>query len=773
MDTTAEFSDRISADPTRKWEAGRYCWQALASLSISDTGLDIVNAPLVPKDSHAISLQEYWRRDCATGRVRSDQELLDSGELIAGPDRTFYHLLHLPLHYAGLHELPTAKTDDAAAIHARCRMLVAERIASAERAGDANEQVAWLQGVVLAGEIIADLASRQCRIILDDALFGSLQTVDSVAFNAVSFRKAVFSKGLLCRDATFERDVDFAGARFGGWTEFIGTRFTSDAVFDDCVFASGACFNAIDCARRLYFRKTAFHSIAKFNESRLSEAGFAGARFKNIADFTSVSFGGVGDFQGVVFSGRTTFTSSKFQDDVLFKNVEVGTEGALVLDAAVVAGQADFSDLHCNGDLMAQAFDCCGPCTFFNARLSVLEMNGARFASGVNLQQIKVDSNVNARTLYVQGAAINFRYVDCQGWVDFGHSIFDCDALFQGTTFHLWSSFDEVQFRKEMKFELCTFKRIVYFTQITWPVLFRHRNRVFDKVIFEQLANFHKSGFRSFSAFDGARFDQGIRLDKVDEDTANARFTRELEEIRDLKSWEKVESRSKPGTRKGLRFRRIREDRANAELLQRRENYLEELENACRLLKQQMEMQSDKTREQLFYRFELLARRAQRTTPWLERRFSDLYRNLSDYAGSQVKPIVWLVVVWMTFAVAYAGFVGYTELNPAQTRPVTNAGFDLFKEAAWRRVTPSELVLQSAALSASRIFPFGAFEDVSKNFGNRLECKTAEGDPMPHCVWEQPLKAFAFRALATLQSFIALILAFLFGLSVRRRFQIS
>ena len=70
--------------------------------------------------------------------------------------------------------------------------------------------------------------------------------------------------------------------------------------------------------------------------------------------------------------------------------------------------------------------------------------------------------------------------------------------------------------------------------------------------------------------------------------------------------------------------------------------------------------------------------------------------------------------------------------------------------------------LKSIEMAASRIFPFGAFEDVSKSwFANLTKRGVTTGTVL------------VARSMASLQSLIALLLIFLFGLAVRRRFKVG
>jgi len=138
------------------------------------------------------------------------------------------------------------------------------------------------------------------------------------------------------------------------------------------------------------------------------------------------------------------------------------------------------------------------------------------------------------------------------------------------------------------------------------------------------------------------------------------------------------------------------------------------------------------------HRFELQARRKQRSLPPGEALFSDLYATASDYGASMLRPFIALGLVIFLFGVIYA-----VMHNPFGVIP-----------------TPSQ-VESAMTFSASRVFPFGAYEDVSKDWITAFE-NTSGG-----------LATFGLRVLATVQSVFAILLAFLFGLAVRRRFQIS
>ncbi|KPF77095.1 hypothetical protein IP88_06255 [alpha proteobacterium AAP81b] len=143
--------------------------------------------------------------------------------------------------------------------------------------------------------------------------------------------------------------------------------------------------------------------------------------------------------------------------------------------------------------------------------------------------------------------------------------------------------------------------------------------------------------------------------------------------------------------------------------------------------------------EQRYYRFQLIARRHQAGTPRAERWLSAAYGTISDYGLSLSRPLLTLALTILYFA----GLFGI--IHSATMGTTLNAGqsFD------------------ALAMSASRVFPFGAFDMVSKDWIGGVAPGGTGGI------------ALLVRTIATLESLIALILVFLFGLAVRRRFQIG
>jgi hypothetical protein len=105
-------------------------------------------------------------------------------------------------------------------------------------------------------------------------------------------------------------------------------------------------------------------------------------------------------------------------------------------------------------------------------------------------------------------------------------------------------------------------------------------------------------------------------------------------------------------------------------------------------------------------------------------------------------PFFWLGLVSGLFTGIYA--LGTSPLGLAPDAPLN-----------W------DVITDSAKMSAARVFPFGAFEDESKDWLKAYEAEHGAG-------W-----GLLMRIAGSFQSALALALVFVFGLAVRRRFQIS
>jgi len=307
--------------------------------------------------------------------------------------------------------------------------------------------------------------------------------------------------------------------------------------------------------------------------------------------------------------------------------------------------------------------------------------------------------------------------------VEFYRSEFQDEVTFAGTTFESRSSFDIVSFRSRFSFENADFKDAVFFTSINWPELkpchggTSQYERAFYNTRFKGSAVFHGSGFGHHAAFDGAVFDGSVLIDSVGEREAKAQFDIEL-------------SAAKTSTD-------VPEDR------------LERLRGGAYALRHAMEKASDKKREFLLYRFELMVRQCQTKTPSWERKLSHLYQISSDYGTSIGRPLLLMLALTVFFTFIYSLIGGFSTGAFSLHRPLDLVAGD------W---TP---VFRGISFSVGRTFPFGPWTIQSSDFQQALIGSGAT------------LSSVLVRVLGTSQSIVAAVLVFLSALAVRRRFQIG
>lgn len=157
-----------------------------------------------------------------------------------------------------------------------------------------------------------------------------------------------------------------------------------------------------------------------------------------------------------------------------------------------------------------------------------------------------------------------------------------------------------------------------------------------------------------------------------------------------------------------------------------------------------MERNGDVDRAQIYHRYEIEARLRRPTTTPAERLTARLYKSCSDYGASIILPIFTLAGLFWLFGAIYLILAMLAGADIAPFRPATAYAADL---------------LDAFSLSFKNAFlqldGFGKItsEQMQALFGNGLISWIA-------------------RFVGVIQTFFSIILAFLFGLAVRRKFQI-
>ena len=376
---------------------------------------------------------------------------------------------------------------------------------------------------------------------------------------------------------------------------------------------------------------------------------------------------------------------SENNDKTRFKDTVARFDGAVLL-------KAEFHDKFINADFFKSIF------------VGSTDFKKARFFGNADFSDTLFDEKADFFDANFDGEAI-FADASFVGGANFGFVEFGGKSIFFRTTF-----------AQEVSYAHANFGKMALFIKSNWPHTLNNHLDAFFNAIFEDFADFRGNGFKAFSAFNGAQIKQNLAFDSPEKESdAGYQFMSELNEAKQSGKYKD----------------------ANIEALQ----------GGCRTLKQEMEKISDKTREHIFYKFEVMARRELASTPWSEKIASRIYGSISDYGMSLGMPIAWLLVLWVVFAIQYASYYNIMPL-------------DLTKSPELTAHNLSEIA-KALMVSGSRLFPFGAFEFVSRDFANQLSATHSD------------MVVLGYRVLASFESLLAIILAFLFGLAIRRRFQLS
>lgn len=688
--TEPKTRDQLEKEWWDAWWAADYSWEGLAKKPVGQ------NRHTIHGGLHGEqTLQDYWRRDPATGAVRDDATLRATGELVEFEGTTF-HIAHVPVKSRG--GGVTWKADLGHPEWAGLDTMFRVRLATAADtrtdalgyavAPDGRAQFA---GAVLRGMVLrpTDIEAPLTICCHATALLGVTDWSKTQFGIGTDFSSTLFADKVVFSGARFSGFVSFNRAIFFDKAEFGFSRFTAPAYFLDVVFCGYADFYGASFKSDAVFRSAKFVEKAMFHSANISIAAFDFSVFSAAVSFEKATFGGAATFLGASFEADAEFLDAKFSADTTF--------------------------------------------------------NGARFHRGARFRRSGFANGADfAGTKFLGDASFQRGNSGKSGEMRFDHAEFQQQAYFKAWQFGGSTHFDGAHFVDDVDFSAATFDGLASFERILWPKDARHWHSAFDQTLFRATASFTGAGFLSYAAFDGATFERGMQIDDATERASKQQFLMEKKAAigaaaADGATFE-VEERKKR--------ERMRDSVTRAEVAghvrRQREERLKQLERGCRVLKQAMERASNKSREQLLYRFELQARRAQKGLPPGEALFSDLYGATSDYGASMVRPFLSLAFLVVAFAALFLGWAFALGL----------VGRGALATDVWHALD----------LSWANVFkPLSA-----------LSGEAVKEGTLGHALLnDRPGVSFAVRAVSTLQSLLAIVLAFLFALAVRRRFQIS
>jgi hypothetical protein len=576
-----------------------------------------------------------------------------------------------------------------------------------------------------------------------DARFSKAKFNDEISFQKAVFGEyarfdgAVFLKACRFDAAKFLLSATYHGATFSGDTHFNGAAFSDDANFDFAAFSqrveftraaftgylsvSSAIFSEVttfSCAAFLVgasFENTTFFADANFFEaSFLSDASFGSATFFRDAEFKSAVFFGDADFDSAVFSGPTGFNCVAFSGDACFKNAAFSDDAWF--DRAIFAKQADFSGKGVLLEMPEQG-----------QLLSLTTGDGPA---------IGLDGTLITPKALLPSAQRSFKKIDATG------AIFLKDALFDNRDIHEPSSFRDCLFMRRASFHGSKLHQGVTFHGAVFEACLNPARQCVAEAKGDPVYEIPKRAL--------------IRLHDVVAKRMELLHESEVNYNKWLHSFEAERKEA------AIDFCNLPQKTEDGETGNSKDRYFADLEDAFRTLKRAMEDNRNRPEEGRFFKLELQARRRRRrpAVPWWERGMSDLYLWSSDFGNSVVKPVVWLNVVIVLFAYLYACLATFPQRAPKGVELAEATSFSL------GRVLPfGPWVDEPVACSAA-----GRLLDVAPTateIATNADCKSDLANQYG------PFTALSVRLLASIQSFIALVLVFLAALASRRRFQIN
>lgn len=415
-------------------------------------------------------------------------------------------------------------------------------------------------------------------------------------------------------------------------------------------------------------------------------------------------------------------------------------------------GPSALFDHACLGDIRISYAHFRGHAGFSNALITeYLRLSFATFDGYASFDHAELANADFARSHFKDDA--EFRACQFHGYAQFTECRFERESYFHNSRFDASADFSACGFDRDVTFMSTGFKSAVTFaeskfggtakfTGVVWPENPGNWHDAFSGATFARRAWFTHSNRVAFSAFNGAHFERGADLPDLTERQLLRAFREEMR----LTSNKKLVAAwlAERNAHLGYYYRHAAPDFdwRISERLPWKQIWHTSMEGGCRSLRNAARSNSESPAELAYYRFELLARRAHRSTPTWQKAALSLYESSSACGTSMLQPFATLVAVFFGFGV---GFFAWSLAAGMVSSDHITYGWE------------------AASYSWRNIFrPFTAASDELSGIQSidRLLERGAATE-------------FGVRAAATLESLAAVSLVFLFGLAARRRFQLA
>ncbi len=435
-------------------EQSRRWWKAWRAVDFSWASIGGKQVSTATEFEGETTLQAYWRADPASGDVRTDSALLQSGELEKDPHGNLWHLAHVPLIWDD--GKPTWKADRTHAKWTQFWSTIRARldVANPNELGDdsANEAVdaAKLSGVVF-GTLPEDWLWNADLTSLNAEFATCAFLGEASFFHVESTSNLDFRYCLFVGTADFDRvevkgDLMFAGAVFLSRLQLANATIAGDLDFSECNVLGEVSLVKSRVGGKLQCSSSVFHAPCLFEGTTFtSPAQFSWCHFLDLVSFASVRFRGDASFVGNAFATDVTFTGRCYGD---LRCVDCDFEGSTTVAFMLFLGNVWFA--------------------------------ACRFKQSAGFQNIR------------------FR-----GKASFRNAVFRSDARFE-----------VVGFCAEMEFHNTVFEDFADFTGCTFPVDAGAYQGAFRGADFRRNADFTIDGFTAWGVFIDTSFHQRLLLSR-------------------------------------------------------------------------------------------------------------------------------------------------------------------------------------------------------------------------------------------------------------------
>lgn len=423
----------------------------------------------------------------------------------------------------------------------------------------------------------------------------------------VDFTEVTFAQGARFENAKFAKKAKFGKAVFAGWADFTSAEFCGEASFIETKIHQRAYFNLTTFRARALFFKAQFTEAAFFRSAVFTKAAFFSSAFSGFTEFRKTTFADLADFTGCTFSqeahfGETTFAQKANFSRVLFSQRATFSgatfSGVTHFLGTQFSGGADFEGIRFAGAKMS----------FHSSRFHGKTLFASRGEGGQGLPTFAGVKEVDFRRVVIDPPdAVTFIDVDltrCQ--------FLDTDL------------------------------RQVQITGVVWPWMrhwFGGRPCVYD----EKLPRPEPTKARWWLIAPRERCNELC----TKETTGVCKVCKALEEAdRCLWGWLEVCMRGCAGVRRFCRKPMLR-------LPPKGSLPWSQIERLYRELKQNHEDRRDYARAGDFHYGEKEMQRRNPQTPRSLRFFLWLYWRASGYGVCWLRPLVWVLVLWVASTGAY------------------------------------------------------------------------------------------------------------------------